>query len=160
MILTIVILIFLGKFIYQFSKKILKNKKNKENLLTKKNIKEFFNKEKGIFKVLKYPLIWSILILTSWMQVSVLFWLFNHYNSSLEIAKEPRPFQEWWVLWLWATYTLWIFIVAWCFIWLSFGNKMLRNIWILFYVLWIFFIIFMLFLDYWYISDWLGNLVI
>ena len=57
MILTIVILIFLGKFIYQFSKKILKNKKNKENLLTKKNIKEFFNKEKGIFKVLKYPLI-------------------------------------------------------------------------------------------------------
>jgi cell division protein FtsW (lipid II flippase) len=129
-------------------------------LLTKKDIKENFLKEKSIFKVLKYPIIWSILVWTSRFQVSLCFWLFWKYYSNSTINKEPRPFEEWRVLWFWATYALSIFIIAWCFIWLSFWNKMLRNIWILFYVLWIFFIIFWLFLDYWYVSDWLGNLVI
>jgi hypothetical protein len=57
MILSVVILIFLIKLIYKIIKKILENKKNKRKLLTKKDIKENFLKEKSIFKVLKYPII-------------------------------------------------------------------------------------------------------
>ena len=145
--------IFIIKSLYKLFKKIKKNEK-------KENLKEVFFSEKNVFKVLKYPTIWAILVWTSWLQVSLCFWLFNIlYKISIsDITKEERLPEEWRVFWCSASYTLWFFLIGWCLIWLSFWNKMLRNLWILFYVLWIFFIIFVLFLDYWYISDWLGNL--
>lgn len=161
MILIIVILRFIVKFIFKLVKKVIENKTNKEKLLTNKNIKEIFLKEKWIFKVLKYPIIWSILVWTCWAQVSLLFRLFSqYYRTQWDIIRETLPLQENWVLWVWATYSLLIFIIAWCFIWLSFWNKMLRNIGILIYALWILFILFACFLDNWVIINDLPNFTV
>ena len=164
-ILSIVIIIFLAKFVYKLIKKTLENKKNKKNKkesLTKKNLKEIFLKEKSIFRILKFPIIWSILIRTWWAQISVLFHLFSRYYDEIQwdIIRETLPLQESWVLWMWATYSLWFFIIAWYFIWLSFGNKMIRNIWILIYILWILFYLFVYFLDYWSIVNDLPNFTV
>ena len=153
-----VIVIFLIKFWYKFFKKI---KENKEKKLIKKYIKEVFDEEKYTFKILKYPLIWIILVRTWWAQISLLFRLFSgYYKIQWDIIRETLPLQESWVLWLWATYSLSIFIIAWYFIWLSFGNKMLRNIWILIYALWILFILFGSFLDYWSVINDLPNFTV
>lgn len=148
MILTIVILLFIVKYIFKLIRKIKENKKNKEKLLKKQDMKEIFSKEKWIFRVLKYPLIWSVLVRTCWLQVSIVTRLFNaYYETETNIIRENLPAQEERVLSKWPTYSVLIFILAWCFIWLSFWNKMLRNIWILIYALWILFILFVVFLN-------------
>ena len=134
--------------------------KNEMKFITikKKDIKEIFSEEKHIFKILKYPVLWSILVLMSRDFVSFLFRIITWFNGW--IIRETLPLQESWVLWMWATYSLCIFIIAWCFIWLSFGNKMLRNIWILIYALWILFILFWLFLNNWVIINNLPNFTV
>ncbi len=161
-LLTCIIIIFAIKLLYKLFKKTKENNIKKEKTPIKKDLKDIFSKEKNIFKLLKYPTIWTILISTAWIQVSIRFWLFWLYykNIASSITKEDRPIQEWRILWFWASWTLLLFIMAWFFFGLSFWNKLVRNIWILFYILWIFFMMFLLFLDYWYVSDWLENLVI
>ena len=149
------------KFLYKFFKNIKENWKNKNKLLVKNNIKEIFSKEKHIFKVLKYPIIWSILVWTCWMQVSLLYWLFWKYNDTqFDIIREDLPIQENWVLWIRATYSFCFFIIAWCFVWLSFWNKALRNIWIIIYAMWILFILLGCFLYNWNISNGLSNFIV
>ena len=135
--------------------------KNEMKFINKKDIKEIFLEEKHIFKILKYPLIWSILVWTHTMQISILFRLFfRYYENQPDIIRETLPVQEWRVLWGWSTYSLLFFIIAWYFIWLSFWNKMVRNIWILIYILWILFIIFWFFLDNWVIINNLSNFTV
>ena len=141
-------------------KKYWKNEK-KFIKIKKEDIKEIFSEEKHIFNLLKYPIIWSILVWTRWTQVSLLLRLFGkYYGAQWDIIRETLPLQEGWVLWVWAIYSLLIFIIAWYFIWLSFWNKMLRNIWILIYALWILFILFGHFLDNWVIINNLPNFTV
>lgn len=161
MIFLFVFMRFLVKFIYKLIWKVKENKNNKEKSLKKQDIKDVFLEEKSTFKILKYPIIWSILVSTCWMQVSLLFWLLWKYNNTQpDIIRETLPGQENWVLWIRSLYSLCFFLLAWCFIWLSFWNKMLRNIWILIYAIWILFIFFAFFLDNWAISNGLSNFTI
>ena len=160
MILTVVILRFVVKFIFKLIKRVVENKRNKEKLLTKRDIKVTFLAEKPTLKILKYPIIWSILVWTCRLQVSLLFWLSNMYDWENNIVREILPPQENWVLWVRSLYSLFIFIIAWSFIWLSFGNKTLRNIWIIIYALWVLFILFAHFLNNWAITNDLTNFTI
>lgn len=161
MIFSYVIVYFLIKFIYKFIKKIKEIKRNRENLQIKQEMKEIYSQEKSIFKILKYPIIWSILVWTCWAQVSFTFrFFYSYYERQTDIIRENLPVQENWVLWMWSLYSLWIFIIAGCFIWLSFWNKTLRNIWILMYALWVLFILFGHFLNNWAIINDLSNFTI
>lgn len=161
MIFLWVIICFIVKYIFKIIKTVKEHNNNNDKLLQKQDLKEVFSKEKRIFIILKYPIIWGILISTCWTQVSLLFRLFSkYYETQTDIIRGVLPAQESWILWMWPTYSLWIFIIAWCFIWLSFWNKMLRNVWILIYALWIIFILFAHFLNNWFITNWLENFVI
>ncbi len=161
MIFLWVIICFIVKYIFKIIKTVKEHNNNNDKLLQKQDLKEVFSKEKRIFIILKYPIIWGILISTCWTQVSLLFRLFSkYYETQTDIIRGVLPAQESWILWMWSTYSLWIFIIAWCFIWLSFWNKMLRNVWILIYALWIIFILFAHFLNNWFITNWLENFVI
>ena len=174
---------FLLRFAYKILKKIKEYKKDKNSFkkflnkelsfkeywknemkfikIKKEDIKEIFSEEKHIFNLLKYPIIWSILVWTCWTQVSLLFWLFGkYYETQWNIIRETLPLQESWVLRVWATYSLWIFIIACYFIWFSFGNKTLRNIWIIIYALWVLFILFSHFLNNWVIINGLPNFTV
>jgi hypothetical protein len=149
-----VIVWFIIKYIFKIIKTIKENKKNNDKLLKKQNLKEIFLKEKFTFNVLKYPIIWFILLWTSWLQVSLIFYLFQtNFWIQSDIIRENLSMQENWVLSVWSIYSLLIFVIAWYFIWLSFWNKMLRNIGILIYALWILFIILWFFLDSWRITS-------
>ena len=149
-----VIVWFIIKYIFKIIKTIKENKKNNDKLLKKRNLKEIFLKEKFTFNVLKYPIIWFILLWTSWLQVSLIFYLFQtNFWIQSDIIRENLSMQENWVLSVWSIYSLLIFVIAWYFIWLSFWNKMLRNIGILIYALWILFIILWFFLDSWRITS-------
>lgn len=125
--------------------------KNDMNFIKKKDIKEIFLEEKHTFKILKYPVIWSILVSMSRFFISFLFREITWYNEW--IIREKLPENELELLWFWTLYSLPFFIIAWCFIWLSFWNKILRNIGIFTYVLWISFIFLGLFLDSWSITN-------
>lgn len=161
MIFSWVIIRFLIKFTYKLIKKIKERKVKKEELSIKQAIKETFWTEKTTFKILKYPIIWSILVWTSWLQASVLFWIFSHYyETQSDIIRETLPTQENYLLWMSATYLLFILIIAWGFIWLSFWNKTLRNIWIIIYALWVLFVLFAHFLNNWAITNDLTNFTI
>lgn len=155
LIIICIIIIFLFR-------NIKKNWKNKKTLLEKNNIKKVFIKEKNFFKVLNYPIIWCILIWTYRIHISLFFWLFSiYYKTQLDVTIwKTLPAQEYWMLWMWTTYSSLFFVVAWYFIWLSFWNKMLRNIWILIYVLWILFILLMYFLAGWAITNDLPNFTV
>ena len=145
---------FLIRFIYKTIKTIQKNKNNKEILLKKGDLKGIFLEEKSILSVLRYPIIWIILVWISWLQISLLFYFFNvYYEKNWGVIRENLSVQESFVLWMWSRYSLLIFIIAWWFIWLSFWNKMVRNIWIFIYVMWILFILFWFFLDSWFIIN-------
>lgn len=158
MIFSWVIIRFLIKFIYKLIKNIKERKVKKEELSIKQAIKESFWTEKITFKTLKYPIIWSILVWTSWIQASGVFFIFSHYyETQPDIIRETLPAQENYLLWMSATYVLFIFIIAGGFIWLSFWNKMLRNIWIIIYALWVLFILFANFLNNWAIINDLSN---
>lgn len=149
------------KFLYEFFINLKENWKNKEKLFVKNDIREVILKEKNIFKILKYPIIWSILVWIFKIPTSFMFWLlWKYYTDWQQITREHLPLEESWVLWVWATYSSLFFILAWCFIWLCFWNKMLRNIWILMYALWILFIVFWIFLYNWGISNGLSNFII
>lgn len=161
MIFSCVIIRFLIKFIYKLIKNIKERKVKKEELSIKQAIKESFWTEKTIFKILKYPIIWIILVRTCWLQASVLAWIFsNYYETQSDIIRETLPAQENYILWMWPTYLSFIFIIAWGFIWLSFWNKMLRNIGILIYALWILFVVFVCFLNNWVIVNDLQNFTV
>lgn len=137
------------KFLYKY----LKNYKGywKKFFIKKEDMKDIFSEEKHIFKVLKYPVLWSILVSMSRFFISFLFRKIIWYNEW--IVREVLPENELELLWFWRLYSLPFFIIAWCFIWLSFWNKMLRNIGIFIYVLWISFIFLGLFLDSWSITN-------
>ena len=158
LIIVCIIILFLIKLLYKL---IIEIRENKKDSSSKSNMKEILLKEKWIFKILKYPIIWGTLIWTGSEQITLLFWIFSKhfYETHTDIILETLPAQEIWVLWMWPTYSLWIFIIAWYFIWLCFGNKMLRNIWILIYALWILFYLFGIFLYNWAITNWLEKFV-
>lgn len=159
-ILLLAIIFFLIKYTYNIIKKIRDNKKIWGNLVTKNDIKETLKKEKTVFKILKYPTIWGMLISTCWMYTSILFRYFGKFYEHNDIIRENLSTQENWVLWVRWTYSILFFVIAWYFIWLSFGNKMLRNIWILIYALWILFVIFAHFLNNWVIINGLPNFTV
>jgi hypothetical protein len=154
-----VILLFILKCLYRYFKKTKDNKKKTK--ISIQETKKIILEESNVLKFLKYPLIWSILVFTSWPQVSIIFYLFSkYYQTQGDIIQEQLPTQEAWVLWIWASMSVIFFIIGWCSIWLSFWNKTLRNIWIIIYTLWVLFILFGLFLSNWVISNGLSNFIV
>lgn len=159
-ILLLVVIFFLIKSTYSTIKKIRDNKKNWEILLIRNVIKEILTKEKMIFMILKYPTIWCILISTCRMYTSILLRYFEKFYEHHDVIRENLNIQESWVLGYRWTYVIFSFVLASYSIWLSFWNKMLRNIGILLFVVWIFLVIFLIFLNNWTIVNGLPNFTV
>ena len=119
--------------------------------VTKLAIKNTFNEQrqkyKKILRKLRYLLIWFILIESSRLFVSLIFYFISKpTNINYETGPEARPR----FLWTLAFQALLFFTVAPYFIWFSFGNKFVRNIWIFVYIIWISIIILWLLWHSWF----------
>ena len=119
--------------------KVWENKNKQER---KKIIKDIFldywHKVKKPLRELRYLIIWGILIALARWFVSFIFYIYNlgglnWYNCTFS----PEENQ---ILGSRSFLSLIIFLIAPLFIMFSFGNKFMRNIWILIYIFWICFI--------------------
>lgn len=119
--------------------KIWKNKSKKERKNIIKNIfLEYWHKVKMPLRELRYLIIWWILISFSWILVSAIFYIYNlWWNWWYNCSFSP---EENHLLGSWAFLSLIIFLIAPLFIMFCFGNKFIRNIWILIYIFGIIFI--------------------
>jgi len=113
-----------------------KGEKSKKEII-KKSVFEYLKKVKKPLRKLRYLIIWGILISLSRLLVSRMFYIYNlgltWYNCTFS-AEENK------VLEIWALLSLIIFLIAPLFIMFCFGNKFIRNIWILIYIFWVWFI--------------------
>ena len=91
---------------------------------------------KKIYRFFLYIFLWMILLVCSRLFVSIIFYLLPS-PASYEISYQGAPEERPRFLWTLAIQALLFFIMAPCFIWFSFGNKFVRNIWILMYIIWI-----------------------
>ena len=120
--------------IYLLIKNRDKNKTKKEIL--KISILQCREKIKVPLRKLRYIFIWEILIALSRAFVSFMFYFYDWltwYNC--QFSPEENH-----LLSFWAALSLIIFVIAPVFIMFCFGNKFIRNIWILIYIFWILFI--------------------
>lgn len=118
--------------------KIWKNKNKKERKkIIKKTFLEYWHKVKKPLRALRYLIIWGILISCAWLFVSLIFYIYTQESAVYNCPFSP---EENLILWYWAFLSLIIFLIAPVFIMFCFGNKFIRNIWILLYIFWIWFI--------------------
>ena len=115
-----------------------KNKReNSKKEIIKKSVFEYLKKVKKPLRKLRYLIIWGILISCAWLFVSLIFnfyaWASGVYNCSFSPEESL-------ILGYWSFLSLIIFLIAPVFIMFCFGNKFIRNIWILIYIFWIWFI--------------------
>lgn len=117
--------------------KVRENKNKQERKTIIKNaISEYLRKVKRPLRKLRYLIIWFMLIFCAWLFVSMIFYIYRWsrwYNCSFS----PEENQ---ILGYWSFLSLIIFLIAPLFIMFCFGNKFIRNIWILIYIFWIWFI--------------------
>ena len=114
-----------------------KNKKERKKII-KDTFLEYWHKVKKPLRKLRYLIIWWILLSLARLFVSLIFYIYNlgglnWYNCIFSPEEDA-------VLWYWAFLSLIIFLIAPVFIMFCFGNKFIRNIWILIYIFGIFFI--------------------
>ena len=118
--------------------------------ISKKMIKNIFIKRwqinKKFYRFFRYVILWGILLACSRLFISIIFYLLKNPAQS-EINYQWAPEEQPRFLWTIALQALLFFIMAPYFIWLSFGNKFVRNIWILIYIIWISIILL------WYLSN-------
>lgn len=118
--------------------KVWKNKSKKERKkIIKKTFLEYWHKVKKPLRKLRYLIIWGILISFSWLLVSLIFYFYTKGWDVYNCSFSP---EENMVLGYWSFLSLIIFLIAPAFIMFCFGNKFIRNIWILIYIFWIWFI--------------------
>jgi hypothetical protein len=124
------------------------NIKPKENSFNDRLLRWLKSAREILRKILKFPVIWRFLTMIPRMLVSLLFWLIESVKENgLEFVNQDP--KEQFLLWLWSLYSILFFAIAPFFIWFSFGNKFVRNIWILVYILWIAFVLLGQFLELW-----------
>jgi len=118
--------------------KVWETKSKKERKKIIKNVfLEYLHKTKRPLLKFRYLIIWAILLHCARLIVSGIFYIYNiwltWYNCSF--SQEENI-----LLGYWAFLSLIIFLIAPMFIIFCFGNKFIRNVWILIYIFWILFI--------------------
>ena len=113
-----------------------KGEKSKKEII-KKSVFEYFKKVKKPLRRLRYLIIWTILMACAWLLVSSIFYIYTRASGVYNCSFSP---EENLILGYWAFLSLIIFLIAPVFIMFCFGNKFIRNIWILIYIFWIWFI--------------------
>ncbi len=114
----------------------IKSKKERKKII-KNAFLEYLHKAKKPLRKLRYLIIWAILIHCARLIVSGIFHVYNLWLTWYNCQFSP---EENILLGHWAFLSLIIFLTAPMFIMFCFGNKFIRNIWILIYIFWILFI--------------------
>ncbi len=131
--LSIIFLIFailLICWIFWLMKRIKKDK----SLSISQHIKKFI-------KDYRYLLIWFLLFLTNFMQVSILYEIIDKfYYNFVEVIQSKSDILPDWYFWLYSMNSLYVLIIitlAILLIWISFWSKKILIPWIVIYILWI-----------------------
>ena len=131
--LSIIFLIFailLICWIFWLIKRIKKDK----SLSISQHIKKFI-------KDYRYLLIWFLLFLTNFMQVSILYEIIDKfYYNFVEVIQSKSDILPDWYFWLYSMNSLYVLIIitlAILLIWISFWSKKILIPWIVIYILWI-----------------------
>ena len=134
----LVLWIFIIWSLLYFAYLLWKNKeeKSKKNII-KKSVFEYLHKVKKPLRKLRYLIIWGILITCAWFLVSSMFHIYTRASGVYNCSFSP---EENLIFGYWSFLSLIIFLIAPIFIMFCFGNKFIRNIWILIYIFWIWFI--------------------
>lgn len=148
-ILSFIVIALLIAWLIQYMYIIIKNHRK----LAKNEIKGCFSelrwKYKKILYNFRYVFIWAILLCCSRLFVSLIFRIIplpprSYIDYQWAPEEQPR------FLWTLSIQVLLLFIIASYFIWFSFGNKFVRNIWILTYIIWITLIFLWHLANYWF----------
>lgn len=134
LVLRIFILLSLLYFAYLLWKN--KGEKSKKEII-KKSVFEYLKKVKKPLRKMRYLIIWIILIACARLLVSSIFYIYNLGLTWYNCTFSPEENR---ILGYWAFLSLIIFLIAPLFIMFCFGNKFIRNIWILIYIFWVWFI--------------------
>lgn len=137
-----ILIVWVILFIYQVYKKTKSGQKKQQvnSLEIIKIAGEMVQKSKQLGKSILYLFIGGVLQFFNWKLVSLSFELFSQkkdldtLGTKINIPEMDLMFANWSIL------SLFIFSFAPFFIAFCFGNKFIRNIWILIYVLWIAFV--------------------
>ena len=121
-----------------FAYLLWKNKgEGSKKAIVKKSFFEYLKKIKKPLRKLRYLIIWAILIVCAWLLVSSIFYIYNLGFTWYKCTFSPEEDR---IFGYWAFLSLIIFMIAPLFIMFCFGNKFIRNIWILIYIFWVWFI--------------------
>ena len=144
-IILIIVFHYIYSLIYSSIKTHKNGKEKKEKDSISSDFKELLCKKvkNNIYKY-RYFFIWLLLLSLSWLFVSLFFRLLDTWWVSCKFSPEEN-----YLLWLRATYSLCIFMIASMFIMFCFGNKFVLNIWIFVFILCIFFILMWKFISLW-----------
>ena len=136
-LLWLFIIIAIFYYLYFYYKRFWFKKSNKKEFIS--ILKVWFKKIKRYLYGLRYFLIGIVTMFLSWVFVSLVFYyIATSYPSDINIWWLTE--QEWALIGYWVFLSLIIFLLPPYFIAFSFGNKFVRNIWILIYILGIAFI--------------------
>ena len=134
----LVLWLFIIWSLLYFAYLLWKNKEEKsKKKIIKKSVFEYLHKVKKPLRKLRYLIIWWILITCAWLLVSSIFHIYTRASGVYNCSFSPEENK---LLGYWAFLSLIIFFIAPLFIMFCFGNKFIRNIWILIYIFWILFI--------------------
>ena len=134
----LVLRIFIRLSLLYFAYLLWKNKgKGSKKDIIKKSFFECLKKVKKPLRKMRYIIIWIILIACARLLVSSIFYIYNLGLTWYNCTFSPEENR---ILGYWAFLSLLIFLIAPVFIMFCFGNKFIRNIWILIYIFGVFFI--------------------
>lgn len=150
-IVLILVSIKIAILIYQVYKKTKwkVNKDTKSEQITPILIKDISQRQKKLNHSLVYLIIGEFLQLFNWKLVDFWFSLFSHNNATENIGIKIHNPEINTILTNWSILSFLIFSFAPFFIAFCFGNKFIRNLWILIYVFGILFIGLGYFLNLW-----------
>lgn len=122
------------------------NKKNSRKLL-KSSKSSLFSQ---LWNYIKYPTIWFVIWFTSWAQVYFIYELLYEWLNWYDLNYDS--FSDEFVLFssVSSFFSVVLVIIASYFIWLSFGNKFVRAIGDLFYLIWLLLPVVTFFIICWY----------
>ena len=142
-----ILLLFVWYSVYLLIKKhfLASRRKNLTLSELKNSFLLSYEKRKGSFSKSRYLILWAVLQLLSWNFVG---FIFDAMSQGLETSNTNEHFAINMLLGKWASFSLLIFMIAPYFITFSFGNKLVRNLGILTYIFWIWFLFFGFFLQF------------
>lgn len=136
-----ILLLFVWYSVYLLIKKhsLASRRKNLTLSELKNSFLLSYEKRKGSLSKSRYLILWAVLQLLSWSFVR---FIFDAMSQGLETSNTNEHFAINMLLGKWAAFSLLIFMIAPYFITFSFGNKLVRNLGILTYIFWIWFLSF------------------